>query len=208
MDNSRLGYDEDVDPKEYFGEYYEDWLKAKQEVLYVFEDIIIEKPNLKDFRHIYKCFLNDEGLNYDDLSSHENLHTLHKIRDHAAWFFKSDTEDQIFMIYKNNEYAGFATLSKEGKYPVPTVTEVKIRKKFAYGLPTTCIIDYLMNFKYPKLPLTFENPNHPSGAFTKTVTKVSALGLTYSALGPDVSKRVAKILQRRINRKNRQKDKA
>ena len=194
MDNKKYFRDEDEDSRddeEFYGIHYEDFKSAHREVIYTFNDITIERPSWKDFKHILKCNIKDAGLSYDEfLNSGQNLRREHLVK-HVYWFFSGVDNDDIFIFYKNNEYAGFATIEPGvvGVSP-PIATEIIVRNKFKKTLVFLASIDCALNLLYVDTGLIIEQTDIPE--FDNLTTALN--------LGPYKFKMFTQEARYRVNR--------
>ena len=162
MDNKRTGfpYWDTIDDKEFYGEYYNRFLQHKKHVFYMFENFVIERPSMKDFKHIYMCALLDEGYTEDDLLDESLWPEIRHVRDMTRWIFDhSKVDEEVYVGYMDGEYVGYGTVLINNT-PVPgsteeeqvielgslaVGTEVYIRPKFRQGKAVVCVYDFFTN---------------------------------------------------------------
>jgi len=177
MDNKRTGfpYWDTIDDEEFYGEYYNKFLKHQRHVFYMFENFIIERPSMKDFKHIYMCALLDEGYTEDDLLDESLWPEIRHVRDMTRWIFDHNKKDEeVYVGYMNGEYVGFGTVvvnntPLSGSSSVQPVelgtlaigTEVYIRPKFRYGKAIVCVYDFFTNVLGQGKTVLTDNVNLP-----------------------------------------------
>ncbi|MCK5849054.1 MAG: hypothetical protein KAH01_07670 [Caldisericia bacterium] len=206
MDSKKYFRDEYEDTRtneEFFGEYYVDYASAKREVLYVFEDITVEKPNFKDFRHVLKCTLDDKNISYDEYTNGPQQDSMYRLTLEVLWFFMNSDQDHVYMIFKNNEYAGFFCLLHPNKFKLQklTATEMVIRNKFKKSMVFVAAADAIINKMFPHDDLTLEGTN-------EKIWKRYTVSMDLDIVQLQVFKRNSKviinnIIKRRMKRNNK-----
>jgi len=176
MDNKRTGfpYWDTIDDEEFYGEYYNRFLKHEKHVFYMFEDFVIERPSMKDFKHIYMCALLDEGYTEDDLLDESLWPEIRHVRDMTRWIFDHNkTDEEVYLGYMDGEYVGYGTVlinnTPVGSGDVQPVelgtlaigTEVYIRPKFRNSKAIVCVYDFFTNVLGQGKTLLTDNVNLP-----------------------------------------------
>ena len=189
MDNkARPGYYNDIPDDEFYGSFYARSKKETRKLLYIYKDITIETPMVRDIRHIMMCLMNDKGLvepDYDGPKRSTYLSVEEKIR----WMFTHNKEKETMLfMFKNNEYVGYGTYIdpsleetaskgkkqskpyqgiigmhvEAGKFGdhVPMIgTRWSIRPKFRKTMCAVCAIDFITNAINPGKIVLTDNKN-------------------------------------------------
>ena len=160
MDNKRTGYWKDIPNDEFYKGYLYMLEKQKRHIYYIDGDITIENPMMRDFKHIYMCYLNDDGYNEKDLENEDLWPNFRSARHKTKWLFDHEKRNEtLYVTYKNNEYVGFATAAINHSPPGNKViaaaiepdslvvgTEMFCRKKFRKTKVVVCAYDFFVNF--------------------------------------------------------------
>ena len=187
MDNNRTGYWKDIPDEEFYGGYLYKLKEEKRHIYYIDGDITIENPMMCDFKHIYKCYLNDDGYTEEDLKNEEMWPKFRKARHKTKWLFDHKKRDEkLYVAYKNNEFAGFGTVAINTSPPgskliaasidpdtLAVGTEWECRKKFRKTKIVVCGYDFFVNLlghdkvcitDSMQLPKMLDMINNKSGA--------------------------------------------
>ncbi len=120
------------------------------------DDITIERPCWKDYKHVLKCIIEDRGLTQQDFDDPGMQYRRYTIAQEAFWFFANVDKDDVYLFFKNNEYAGFAAIEpKMGIIPA-IATELEVRIKFRNSMVFLAAVDCALNLLYPKLDVIIE----------------------------------------------------
>ncbi len=201
MDNKyfRDEYKDKRTDEVFWGNYYQDFLDAKREVVYVFEDITVEKPNWKDFKHVLKCTLEDEDITYDEYINGSDRTTMYRLMQKVFWFFENDDKDDVYMVFKDNEYAGFFCLMPPKGLQKLTATEMVLRTKFKKSILFVAVADSIINKLYPHDDLSLQGigENH----WKRYTNSFDLEAVQLQVFKKENRKYFHNILQKRINRR-------
>ena len=198
MDSKRAEYQDKRTDKDFYGDYYSDFLEAKREVVYAIEDITVERPSWKDFKHVLKCIIDDENISYDELINSPQQDTMYKVVQRVAWFFGNSDQDDVYLIFKNNEYAGFFCLIPPSIIQKLVATEMKIRTKFKRTMVFIAAADAIINKMYPTHDLTLEGTNEKR--WKKYTLSLDLEVVTLQVFKKDSKQIIHNIIKKRMQR--------
>lgn len=201
MDNKREEYHDERTNEEFYGEYYDNFINAKRKVVYVFEDITVERPSWKDFKHLLKITLDDENISYDEFVNGPQQGSMHRLAMRVLWFFSNADADDVYMIYKNNEYAGFFCLLPPTYKTKLIATEMNIRNKFHKTFVFVAAADAIINKLYPNDDLALEGGNEKR--WRKYTLSMDLDVVEFQVFKKTSKKIINDIIQKRLKRGTR-----
>lgn len=115
---------------------------------------------------------------------------LRRILKTKTQFLYKNKNSVTYVIRKNDEYVGFVLLLKLDDGKIPNVDHIYIRKKFRKTKAVACIIDFGMNYLFPKTNIKIESQMVPG--FRKICIDGGKLIGTHFVV-QETAKRVARI---------------